>query len=473
MGKHRVTHRPSRRRTAVGRFLTPGGLAAAAVGATSLSSALMTGATTAVAPSVDLVALITPANSTSQIFAGTTYYGRDYANPPVYGEQQVVPFFLGPQGIADAISAAGDDGPIVVLSSGWGAGQTGTALGILAKDHDPALDDIDLVILDNNTNRAGGGFWTTYYPFAPLLLTSAEPTPSDLGVPILDVAYEYNINSDAPVDPLNPFALGNSLVAYVYGYGAQQTAFTTGTDAEGNLTLPGENNEPVVLQPGTHYVVSNGVIVDEYPATGTTIYVTVESDGLPLVRPLRMLPGGDIVADALEPTLTQLVDAGYNDGLGTEADPAIPQDPTVVRPMQPGSSLTGLDGVPGAVTTGFDRGAQTARDDLAEPTRFVAKPLDEVSKLPVLSSLVKAPVATTSVEETEEPAPRLEDESPLKTLSVPKRNHTGTSGSTVRTGGQRLSDRINDVVKKVTGGASGGTVRDSGAPSADNESEPD
>ncbi len=74
------------------------------------------------------------------------------------------------------------------------------------------------MILDNNSNRGGGGFWTTYSVFAPLLLTSAEPTPSDLGVPVLDVAYEYNINSSAPVDPLNPFSLGNSLVAYLYGY---------------------------------------------------------------------------------------------------------------------------------------------------------------------------------------------------------------------------------------------------------------
>ena len=47
------------------------------------------------------MALITPANSTSQIFAGTTYYGTDWR--PIYGPQQVVPFLAGPQGIANAI----------------------------------------------------------------------------------------------------------------------------------------------------------------------------------------------------------------------------------------------------------------------------------------------------------------------------------------------------------------------------------
>ena len=55
--------------------------------------------------------------------------------------------------------------------------ETGTALGIMNANNDPALSNLKLVILDNNSNRAGGGFWTTYYPFAPLLLTSAEPTP--------------------------------------------------------------------------------------------------------------------------------------------------------------------------------------------------------------------------------------------------------------------------------------------------------
>jgi hypothetical protein len=182
----------------------------------------MTGTSTAVAPSVELVALITPANSTAQFFAGTTYYGTDYTQEG-YGPQQVVPFLLGPRGIADAISAADGD-PTVVLASGWGAGQTGTALGQLRDNNDPAVNDIDLVILDNNSNRAAGGFWTTYSVFAPLLLTSADPTRSDLGLPVLDVAYEYNINSDAPTDPTNVFALGNSLAAYLYGYGAEQTA---------------------------------------------------------------------------------------------------------------------------------------------------------------------------------------------------------------------------------------------------------
>jgi hypothetical protein len=190
-GKHRAgKHRKSSRRPSEVQRRSVPGLTAAAVGAASVSTALMTGTTTTVAgPPVELTALITPANSTAQIFASSSYYGVDWSQ---YGPQQVVPFFLGPQGIVDALDRNGSDPNAVVLSSGWGAGQTSTALAIMQANHDPAMNNLKLVVLDNNTNRAGGGFWTTYYPFAPLLLTSSAPTPSDTNVPVADTAYEYN-----------------------------------------------------------------------------------------------------------------------------------------------------------------------------------------------------------------------------------------------------------------------------------------
>lgn len=466
MAKHRTVRKSTGRRSSIARLMAPGGLAAAAVGATGLSSALMTGATTAIAPSVDLVALITPANSTSQIFAGTTYYGNDYADDG-YGEQQIVPFFLGPQGIAAAIKEADDDptdNSTVVLSSGWGAGQTGTALGLLSPED---RDEIDLVILDNNTNRAGGGFWTTYSPFAPLLLTSAEPTPTNTGVPVLDVAYEYNINSSAPVDPLNPFALGNSLVAYVYGYGAQQTAEVPDEVFEDTKGL---DEDPATHY---HYVLNpDGTIASKTKVPGTTTYVTFESDGLPLVRPLRLLPGGDIVADAIEPTLTELVNAGYNagpDSPGIVGHPAIPVDPTVERPMRPGSSLLNLDGVPDSLEQGFDEGVSTATSDLSNPTNFVTKPIDEAGKLPVLSTLVDPPT-------TERSTTQLADKRAEEVLPEDEGDDDGAASEDDESDapakerpGQRFAERINDVVKKVTGGASIGANTDKTDDSADGD----
>src|SRR4051812_20537286 len=243
-GKHRKTPRPA---AVVAMVVAPAGLAAAAMALTSVPAPVPPD-TTIAAPSqsVDLAALVSAANSTSQFFAGSTYYGTDWSQALLYGQQTVVPFYKGPQGIADAITSE-QTGPknTGVTGSGWGAGQVGTALGILAQNDatNPVgvadvLPTIGLVILDNNTNRAGGGFWTTYAAFAPLLGTSATPTPdtlTTLGGPVLDVAYEYNINSDAPVDPLNPFALGNSLAAYALGYGEESSAVTITQDGDGNL----------------------------------------------------------------------------------------------------------------------------------------------------------------------------------------------------------------------------------------------
>jgi hypothetical protein len=319
---------------------------------------LVTGTTTIIAqPNVTPAALVTPANSTAQIFAGTTYYGTDYSQQ--YGPAQVVPFFLGPQGIVAAIDRNGSDPNVVVLSSGWGAGQTGTAIGVMQANNDPAMKNLKLVLLDNNTNRAGGGFWTTYWMFAPLLLTSAAPTPSDTSAPIVDTAYEYNINSDAPTYPINLAADANSLVAYVYGYGAESTA-----------PMPAEALEPV--PPGTqhyHYVVApDGTVTEKTPVDGNITYVTFQSDGLPLVRPLRMLPGGNVAADVVEPVLTTLVNAGYQDNSPIPHDPGVTQPVGLVPPASqtlataqqlPAAAKQGLTTLPSANTVDMTTGNKT------------------------------------------------------------------------------------------------------------------
>ncbi len=50
--------------------------------------------------------------------------------------------------------------------------------------------------------------------------------------------------------------------------------------------------------------------------------------GLPLLAPLRVIPGGDAIADLLEPELTKIVEAGYANGQ------SIPEDPTVTQPVR-------------------------------------------------------------------------------------------------------------------------------------------
>ncbi|OBK73748.1 hypothetical protein A5651_13410 [Mycobacterium sp. 1274761.0] len=440
------------------------GFAAAAISATGLSTAVMTGTTAAVAPDVQLMALVSAANSTSQFFAGSSYYGTDWTQ--VYGQQQVVPFLLGPQGIANAIASHRTDPTKTgVTASGWGAGQAGTALSELSQAD---RDHIGLVILDNNTNRAGGGFWTTYYPFAPLLLTTADPTPSDLAVggPVLDVAYEYNINSDAPVDPLNPFALGNSLAAYAFDYGAESRALDITQKNPGDpVVLHQTDGTPVTLEPGRHYIVKDGQIVNYevddqgkpvldqngnripgQPVGGTTTFVTVEEDNLPLTRPLRLIPGGDIIADAIDPTMTDLVNAGYNDGLGVEGHEAIPANPRIERPMKPFSSLSALNAGDLAqdAQDGVGDGTATAVQDITDPTRLVTKPLGEIGKLPGLSSLTNS---VSAVNPANAPAPNNNNVNRLS-----PGNTTGGGSSSTSTAQpkplKKISDDFNSSLKK-------------------------
>jgi hypothetical protein len=172
------------------------------------------------------------------------------------------------------------------------------------------------------------------------------------------------------------------------------------------------NSQPVALQPGTHYVIKDGVIVDQFPAgtpqsNPSTLYVTVQSENLPLTRPLRLIPGGDILANAVDPLMTDLVNAGYNDGLGIDGNPAIPEDPTVPRPMKPFSSLSalGADDVQEDVEDGATAGATTAFDNIGNPANLITKPLGEAGKLPFLSTLTNSSVSANNLTSAKSAAP--------------------------------------------------------------------
>lgn len=401
-----------------------------------MATAVVTGTTgTYAAMPVELAALITPANSTAQIFAGSTYYGQNWAEPvTAYGPPQVVPFFLGPTGISNAIKtgAAGESGKerVVVLASGWGAGQTGTALAAMQASGDPALKNVDLVILDNNSNRPAGGFWSSFGVFAPLLGTSATPTPTNLGVRVIDVSYEYNINSSAPTYPGNVLADANSLMAYAYGYGGQATAV---------LPDDPESDDPSGLDPGYHYIVHTDGSFTKVKLDGesTTTYVTYESDGLPLVRPLRSLPGGGVVADAIEPTLTVLVNAGYKD------NEPIPDDPSVARPgaLMPSSEENAetIAALPGAV----QQGATKAQKDLSTGTNILPK----TSPLPTSLAGMAPGIPSLSLPSTAKGTTPLR--SPIAFTGsklVKPKSGPGTSGS----GGGQLTGGVTKALSGVT-----------------------
>jgi len=77
-----------------------------------------------------------------------------------------------------------------------------------------------------------------------------------------------------------------------------------------------------------HYIVQPDGSYTTSEVDGNITYVTFAKDGLPLLAPLRVIPGGDAIADLLEPELTKIVEAGYANGQ------SIPEDPTVTQPVR-------------------------------------------------------------------------------------------------------------------------------------------
>ncbi|MGZ4584646.1 MAG: PE-PPE domain-containing protein [Mycobacterium sp.] len=401
---------------------------------------------------MELTALITPANSTAQIFASSDYYNQNwssYGDPPV-----VVPFFLGPQGIVRAIRSNADDDPttqtIAVLASGWGAGQTGTALAILKANDDPAIDDIDLVVLDNNTHRPGGGFWTTYSAFAPLLLTSGDPTPSDTGIPVLDVGYDYNINGNAPTYPINLLADANSLVAYVLDYGGEATAPVPEDIINEAKNPDGPHYHYVLNEDGSIAKDENGKEMKYLLEKSSTTYVTFKSEHLPLVQPLRLIPGGDIVADAIEPTLTVLVNAGYKD------NQPIPQDPRIVRRagLFPSATETSdaLGALPGAVKHGLDN----VREDLS-PGSVVTNSVQQSNGSRTVNALAgNSPAGATPPQVSKPNTNPFKIPNGLKPAPGGKKPSSSTSTGTKNPLRQTITDfrsGLNDLANNLTNGA--------------------
>jgi hypothetical protein len=463
-GRHR---RRSRIRASIARGGT--GLATAAVGATSITTAVVTGTAPSIAPAVDLMAVITPANSTSQFFAGDVWYGMNYADPEVLarfgGVRVTVPFFAGPQGIARVINEQSATNPPrnVVFASGWAAGQAGQSFDSLT----PNSEFLTAFRLDNDTNRAGGGFFTTYYPLAPLLGTSAAPTQDTLHMNVFDLAYVYNINSDAVTYPLNVVSLGNSLAAYVYDYGGEQTAMMPKIGlSSGTHYVVDENTGRIVdaydIDPSDDPGAANGVryaqdangdwVVDDTDGSNpntspTALYITFVSgtwegdtfvpDVVPLLRPLNLIPGGDIVANTLEPVVREIVDAGYKD------NQPIPENPRITRPMgllPVSETATMVKNLPGDVVKGIQNGAATAQADFADPSNFITKPIAEFKKLPLINTLQQP--STSSL---------FSANSANKVTPASAKSGSSSSSNDRPRPLKKIADTVTSTLKKLTG----------------------
>jgi hypothetical protein len=289
--------------------LTTVGVAASVVGLTVTQPLLST-----VAP-VALAALIVEGSSTNPSGDGIErfFQGKFQPVPTVY-----VNFLTGPFGIWQALTQYPEntDNPEnTVMSSGWGAANASLMISYLkATDpNNPALTDTTWV-LDNNVANSNGGFGTRYPLFA-LIGVNPIPTPTDPGSTVISTAYEYDINGNAPKYILNPFADANSLLAYFDRRLTQADLTLPADETTGDLACDSSNNCTIDKVDGdvTYVTFSDGTTARFEKVDGVT-YVGYETDGLPLVQPLRQMgEPGNAVADAIEPAMTALVNWGYPD----------------------------------------------------------------------------------------------------------------------------------------------------------------
>ena len=335
-----------------------GVVATAAIGVSSVVPQVVA-APRAVSWPVDLSAVVTPGSATNWNATGIDkFYGLDWnsmpgpavTGPGVYGPTAVATFHL----LKDYIQVAAIDtalktnpAPNVVVSSGRGAGNASALISQYAKSGDPTLQTTNW-ILDNNIDRPNGGY-ATRYPAWSIFNVNPVPTPTDTGAPIIDVGYEYAWNSDAPQYALNVVALLNSITEYAYRYGKQDV-----TTLPAPLLSPDGTTVNFDAPPGHYIVDTDGSYTFEPLSAGnTTVYVTYKSKGLALLRPLRDVGGaiGNIVADAVEPVLKVIVDAGYPDNNPLSAPDVYTPSRFLVPPKVIG---TALRQIPAAISQGVE-----------------------------------------------------------------------------------------------------------------------
>jgi hypothetical protein len=320
---------------------------AAAGVATTVAGVAATQPASISAPLFDLAALIVVGSSTHPDGSGNEDFFQGLFNAPPYNtgdNLERVNFFTGPFGINQALQTHAGE-PNAVLSSGWGAANASLLLMQLQAASDPILAQT-VFILDNNVARPDGGFGTRY-PWFALIGVNPIPSPTDTdALGVVDVGYQYDYNSNAPADVLNPVAAVNSLVAYLYGHLNQNELvlpvkddgsplYTCGTANTCGITDSGAVLECPDAQCGA--VPAGDRVAAYVTQRGNTTYVTYTSKGLPLTNLIRdVVPFGNVIADLTEPVLTAIVNSAYPHG-----NP-IPADPSKYQPATPFSSLTQL-----------------------------------------------------------------------------------------------------------------------------------
>ena len=159
------------------------------------------------------------------------------------------------------------------------------------------------VALFGSGNRPDGGIYERldglYVPGLEVDANGAEPT--DLGIPTIDVAIQYDGLADVPQYPVNLVADLNDLLGIIY----EHTSYGSGAVA-GLFPSSTPLAEPFTDQ----YVLGSSEIVMQQ--TGDTTFYLVPTTELPLLDPLLDVGVPESVLNIVQPALQVIVEAGYD-----------------------------------------------------------------------------------------------------------------------------------------------------------------
>jgi hypothetical protein len=197
----------------------------------------------------------------------------------------------------------------------------------LAKEYATGEGPAVSFVFIGNGNRPNGGFLargpegvTIPFPFMFGGTTFSGPTPTDTQYPTVDIAEQYDVWADVPLNPLNLIAMANWYSSYVH-YNYQSDSLT---DSD-------------VIDQGTY---------------GDTTYYMIPTPILPLLTPVEDLPViGSALADTLDAPLRVLVEAGYD-------RTASPGQPMEWNPLYFPNPIKLAVDFAIAIPTGWDNGLQ-------------------------------------------------------------------------------------------------------------------
>ena len=159
------------------------------------------------------------------------------------------------------------------------------------------------VALFGSGNRPDGGIYERldglYVPGLEVDANGAEPT--DLGIPTIDVAIQYDGLADVPQYPVNLVADLNDVLGIIYEHTSYGSGFVAG------LLPP---STPLAEPFTDQYVLGSSEIVMQQ--TGDTTFYLIPTTELPLLDPLLDLGVPESVLNIVQPALQVIVEAGYD-----------------------------------------------------------------------------------------------------------------------------------------------------------------